>query len=106
MNRTMRQNTTVAMALVLAVLLAACSSTTGKSLGRDIDDATITAEVKAKLAAEKIATLTRIDVDTNNGVVALNGTVQSEDMRMRAVDVARGVKGVREVVNNLRVQSS
>ena len=43
---------------------------------------------------------------TNNGVVALNGTVQSEDMRVRATDVARGVKGVREVVNNLRVQAS
>ena len=106
MSQMMRQNATVAMALVLAVVLAACTSATGKSLGRTIDDATITAEVKAKLAAEKISTLTRIDVDTNQGVVALNGTVQSEVMRLRATDVALGVKGVREVVNNLRVQTS
>ena len=106
MSRMMRENATVAMALVLAVVLAACTSTTGKSLGQNIDDATITAGVKAKLAAEKISTLTRIDVDTNQGVVALNGTVQSEVKRIRATDVALGVKGVREVVNNLRVQTS
>jgi osmotically-inducible protein OsmY len=38
--------------------------------------------------------------------VALNGTVQSEAMRTRAAEIAREVKGVRDVVNNLRVQAS
>jgi osmotically-inducible protein OsmY len=47
------------------MLLAACRSTTGKTLGENIGDAGITAAVKAKLAAEKISTITRIDVDTN-----------------------------------------
>ena len=50
--------------------------------------------------------MTRIDVDTNQGIVALNGTVTSEEMRARAVEVARGVKGVRQVVNNLQVRAS
>ena len=50
--------------------------------------------------------MTRIDVDTNQGVVALNGTVSSEAMRVRAAEIAREVKGVRDVVNNLRVQTS
>jgi hyperosmotically inducible protein len=96
----------VSVVAVMMLLLAACSSMTGKTLGENIDDAGITAAVKSKLAAEKISTVTRIDVDTNQGVVALNGTVQTESMRARAAQVARDVKGVRDVVNNLRVQAS
>jgi osmotically-inducible protein OsmY len=92
--------------LGVMVLLSACQSMTGNTLGRNIDDTTITASVKAKLAAEKIATVTRIDVDTNQGVVALNGTVRSADMRTRAEELAREVKGVRDVINNLRVQAA
>ena len=106
MNGTLRVGRSVSVLAMLMMGLAACSSMTGKSLGENIDDAGITAAVKSKLAAEKISTVTRIDVDTNQGVVALNGTVQSEAMRTRASQVAREVKGVRDVVNNLRVQAS
>jgi osmotically-inducible protein OsmY len=99
-------NRMVGVALAIMMLLAACSSMSGKTLGENIDDAGITAAVKAKLAGEKISTVTRIDVDTNQGVVALNGTVSSEAMRVRAGQIARDVKGVRDVVNNLKVQAS
>ena len=91
--------------LGVMVLLAACQSTTGRTLGENIDDAGITTQVKAKLAAE-ISTVTRIDVDTNQGVVALNGTVPSPEMRTRAEQIAREVKGVRDVINNQRVQAA
>jgi hypothetical protein len=67
-------------------------------------DSTITAKVKAKLATEKVSTLTKVDVDTRNGVVQLSGTVDSEQTRMRATDLARQVDGVRDVVNNLKVR--
>ena len=55
---------------VLLVMLSvvACQSMTGKTAGDNIDDATITAAVKAKLVADKPANLTRVDVDTNNAV--------------------------------------
>jgi hyperosmotically inducible protein len=96
----------VGVVAVMLVVLSACSSMSGKTLGENVDDASITAAVKGKLAKEKISTVTRIDVDTNQGVVALNGTVQSEAMRTRAAQLAREVKGVRDVVNNLRVQAS
>lgn len=102
----MRVSRMVGMVAVVMLVLAACSGMTGKTLGENIDDAGITAAVKAKLAGEKISTVTRIDVDTNQGVVALNGTVQSETMRVRAGQIARDVKGVRDVVNNLKVQAS
>src|SRR5512141_1225083 len=99
-------NQMIGVAVAIMMLLAACSSMTGKTLGENIDDAGIATAVKAKLAGEKISTVTRIDVDTNQGVVALNGTVSSEAMRVRATEIAREVKGVRDVVNNLRVQTS
>lgn len=106
MNTMLRRSGAGLAVLAVVMLLAACQSTTGRTLGESIDDAGITTTVKAKLAAEKIATLTRIDVDTNQGVVALNGTVQSESMKVRAEQIARQVKGVRDVINNLRVQAA
>jgi hyperosmotically inducible periplasmic protein len=106
MDTTLRKSGTVLTVLAVMMLLAACQSTTGKTLGENIDDAGITAAVKAKLAAEKVSTLTRIDVDTNQGVVALNGTVKTVEDKVRAEQIARQVKGVRDVVNNLRIQAA
>ena len=99
-----RRGGAVAAVLAVAVLLSACQAMTGETLGENIDDAGITAAVKSKLAAEKISTVTRIDVDTNRGVVALNGTVKTVADKTRAEELAREVKGVRDVVNNLRIQ--
>jgi hyperosmotically inducible protein len=95
----------VSLVGIAIVLLAGCQSLTGKTAGEVIDDATITAQVKSKLAGERAATLTRVDVDTNQGVVYLNGVVESAAMKQRASEIARQVKGVRDVVNNLRVQA-
>jgi hyperosmotically inducible protein len=93
----------IAVVLVLVFALAGCQTMTGKGAGENVNDASITAAVKSKLAAEKVSTLTRIDVDTNQGTVYLNGTVESADMKTRAADLARQVSGVKDVVNNLKV---
>ena len=93
--------------LVLTLLMAftaGCTSMTGKSAGENVDDAKITATVKSKLAAEKPSTLTKVDVDTNKGTVYLTGNVASDDLKMRATQIAREVSGVRDVVNNLKIQ--
>jgi hyperosmotically inducible periplasmic protein len=90
---------------LLTTAAAGCTATTGKTVGETVDDAKITTQVKAKLAAEKVDTLTKIDVDTTRGVVALNGVVDTASVRLRAADVARAVTGVREVVNNLQVKN-
>jgi osmotically-inducible protein OsmY len=93
--------------LVLTLLLAVasgCTSMTGKSAGQNVDDASITTQVKSKLAAEKVATLTKVDVDTNKGTVYLTGNVENAAIKSRATEIARSVSGVREVVNNLTVQ--
>ena len=46
-----------------------------------------------------------IDVDTNNGVVTLNGTVASEAGRARAVAIAKATDGVKNVNDNLRCRA-
>jgi len=95
---------TVAVALVLVAAVVGCRSLTGKSPGATADDATITASVKSKLVADKAANLTRVDVDTNNGTVYLNGTVESAEQKARAERLAWQAQGVKSVVNNLQVQ--
>ena len=93
--------------LVLAMLVAVtagCTAMTGKSAGENVDDATITASVKTKLAGEKPATLTKVDVDTNKGTVYLTGNVENTTIKARATELAAVVSGVRDVVNNLKVQ--
>ena len=92
--------------VILGVLVAGCQSTTGRSIGENIDDKTILAAVKSKLVAEKPANLTRIDVDVTSGTVYLNGAVDSAEQKTRAEQLAQSVKGVRSVVNNLQVRRS
>jgi hyperosmotically inducible periplasmic protein len=88
----------------LVWLLNGCQAITGETMGQNIDDTTITTTVKTKLAAEKGSTLTRVQVDTNRGVVQLTGVVDSAADRSKAEQVARGVGGVKSVVNNLQVK--
>lgn len=90
--------------VILAVALAGCQAMTGRTAGRNVDDATITTSVKTKLAADKLSSLTRVDVDTNNGTVSLNGVVESADQKARAQELASQVGGVNKVINNLQVQ--
>jgi hyperosmotically inducible periplasmic protein len=91
-------------AIGLVWFLSGCQALTGETMGQNIDDTTITTTVKTKLAAEKGITLTRVQVDTNRGVVQLTGVVDSASDRSKAEQIARGVGGVKSVVNNLQVK--
>jgi len=97
----------VLVVVFLTTVLGACAPGTGRSVGQKVDDASITAAVKAKLAAEQgTTTLTGINVDTSGGTVSLSGTVESEAMKQRAATLAQQVEGVARVVNNLQVRAS
>ncbi len=89
-----------------ALSLVSCTAMTGKSAGRNVDDASITTAVKAKLATSHVTSLTRIGVDTDNGVVYLNGIVPTSAEKSEAARVADSVSGVRKVVNNLQIEPS
>lgn len=100
----MRSGRKFLIVLLTIFSLAGCQAMTGKTAGRNVDDATLTSSVKTRLATDKLSSLTRVDVDTNNGVVSLNGVVESPDQRTRAQELASQVNGVNRVVNNLQVQ--
>ena len=67
-----------------------------------IEDAEITAKVKAAIFAESGLKTLQISVDTIKGIVTLSGSVDSQSNRERAKALAGAVAGVREV-NNLLV---
>jgi hyperosmotically inducible protein len=70
-----------------------------------VTDASITAAVKMKMADDEVVSASNIDVDTDNGVVTLNGTVKSEAEAQKAIDLARSVDGVKDVRSNLKVSN-
>ncbi len=79
-------------------------ATDPRTVGIQIDDAMITAKVKARLIDDPITKARKIDVDTVNGVVTLTGAVDSPQEIERAVEIAQSVPGVKKIVNNLRVE--
>ncbi|MDQ3488397.1 MAG: BON domain-containing protein [Acidobacteriota bacterium] len=80
-------------AAAIAMTTVACSAT----------DPGLTTAVKSKLAADDTVKSYRIDVDTKDAVVTLNGAVDTAAARTRAVELARGTDGVRDVVDRLTV---
>jgi hyperosmotically inducible protein len=90
-------------AVAFLLLIAGCQAMTGETAGQNIDDGTLTTYVKTALAGERINTLSRVGVETNNGIVVLTGEVETANEKSRAGTVAMEVKGVRQVINNLQV---
>ena len=68
-----------------------------------IDDAVITTKVKAQMIKDKATRSAHIDVKTVNGVVELSGTANSRTQVSKAVAVARRVRGVKSVKNDVQV---
>jgi osmotically-inducible protein OsmY len=89
----------------LALTVVGCSSTpTKESTGEYIDDAAITTKVKAVIFNEPTLKSTEINVETFKGDVQLSGFVAQPADAQRAAELARGVKGVTSVKNDIRVK--
>ena len=71
--------------------------------GEAITDAAITSEVKTKFLAEPGVSGLNINVDTNDHVVTLSGTVKSKAEADKAMRIARESKGVKRVVSRLKI---
>lgn len=101
------RSTLVALASVVALAaLPGCAVTRGQSsVGEYIDDATITTQVKAKFVENKQVDATAIKVETLDGTVMLSGFAKSATEKSTAADIARNVKGVRAVRNELAVRA-
>jgi osmotically-inducible protein OsmY len=71
-----------------------------------LDDATISAKVKANLIADPEVRALSIDVDTVDGRVTLQGKVATEGQKAEAGKLARITPGVRQVLNLIQVGGS
>ncbi len=83
-----------------AALLLAASAGFGQ---KQISDDQIYDQVRLKLAADRDVGGANFEVDVKDGVVTLRGKVDRERNRQRAERLVKKVKGVRQVVNQLRV---
>jgi osmotically-inducible protein OsmY len=91
--------------LMLIATFAACASTSKQeSTGEYIDDSVITTKVKSLLAADDFLKSFQIGVKTYKGTVQLNGFVNSQKALDKAGEIARSVKGVTSVKNDLIVK--
>jgi hyperosmotically inducible periplasmic protein len=75
-----------------------------QSVGERIDDAEITARVKAALIEDDTAEARDVDVETRSGIVQLSGFVDTEAQKSAALDTARAVEGVTDVKSALIVR--
>lgn len=102
--------------IILASMLTAtlgCAPTSTKegastskkeSAGEYLDDSVITTKVKAAILNEPTLKSFEIKVETYKDIVQLSGFVSSEANIEKAVEVARGVKGVSSVKNDMRLK--
>ncbi len=108
MNNTLRS---VAVVFTLASVFApgayaqkAPAGTTHETAGEYVDNALITAKVKAAFLKDSELKVLRIKVRTVKDVVHLSGTVKSAMVKAHAAQVAGGVDGVASVKNDLTVK--
>jgi osmotically-inducible protein OsmY len=71
--------------------------------GDALSDAAITTAVKTKFLADSTVSGLKIDVDTKDGIVSLNGNVSNAGERRQALALARETKGVKTVKDNLKI---
>jgi hyperosmotically inducible protein len=74
------------------------------TVGSKLDDTMTTSKVKAALMEDKDVKSGQINVETKGGIVSLSGFVTGNKLKTRAVEVAKGVSGVKKVVDAMYVK--
>jgi osmotically-inducible protein OsmY len=105
----MKKTTRILAAAVAAAALAVgsgCAVVRGQEpVGAYVDDATVTTQVKTKLAEDATVSAGAISVETLKGVVQLSGFAKSANEKAQAERLARSVKGVTSVRNDIVVRN-
>lgn len=113
--------TTISLAVMLTAMLG-CASTSQKeptaakdtagtsesskeSAGEYLDDSVITTRVKTAVFNEPTLKSSEINVETFKGVVQLSGFVNSQVDINKAVEIARNIKGVTSVQNDMQLRA-
>ena len=103
----MKLRNTLAITVTTLVLLAAsgCAVQRGQeSVGAYVDDSGITTMVKSRFVENKQVDAASISVETMKGTVMLSGFAKNATERSMAETIARGVKGVTQVKNEIVVR--
>ena len=103
----MNQFKRISAAFVAVVLMAVagCASTPKQEGTQEyVDDSVITTKVKAAIFGESTLKSTEINVETFKGVVQLSGFVSTQANIYKAAELARGVSGVTNVKNDMRLK--
>ena len=87
--------------LALFLMLAVCPA---KDPPQVTDD-TISDAVRVKLASDQVVGVLPLQVTVKNGVVTLGSSVEAKSLKSRAESVAKKVKGVKQVVNNIEIKT-
>lgn len=97
--------------LCLGLASAAVTTFTGcagdksdRSTGEYIDDKSLTLRVHNALADNPDYKFNDVNVTVFRGTVQLNGFVNNSDQKSKAVDIAKGVQGVKDVQNNISIK--
>jgi osmotically-inducible protein OsmY len=94
----------VSIAASILFALGCASTSTQESTGEFIDDSTITTKVKTAIFNEPSLKVAQISVKTYKGAVQLSGFVNTYSDVYTAGSVARAVKGVSSVDNDLKLK--
>ncbi len=94
------------VACVALITMSGCAVTRDQStVGAYIDDTAITTAVKARFVENKDVDATSISVETLNGTVQLSGFAKNASEKVRAEELARSVKGVKSIRNEIALRS-
>jgi len=103
----MNVRTVISVGLIGIVIISStgCAVSRGQeSVGAYVDDVGITTKVKAQLLDNKDVSGTSISVETLKGTVLLSGFAKNMTEKNTAERIARNVKGVKEVKNEITVR--
>ena len=92
------------LTMALAVAWGCGSTATKEGTGEYVDHSVITTKVKTAIFNDSSLKVNEINVETFKGVVQLSGFVKSQADIDKAVQVARGVAGVKSVKNDMRIK--
>ena len=94
----------VFLAILMASVVGCASTATTEGTGEYLDNSVITAKVKAAIFNEPTLKSAEINVETFKGVVQLSGFVSSQANIDKAVEIAKKVKGVKSVKNDMQLK--
>ena len=77
-----------------------------QTVGEKIDDASITAQVKATLLSHRSTGVLRTKVETNDGVVTLGGQARNAAEKDLVTKLVTDINGVKSVVNNMTIDEA